>query len=171
MKKASFKIGALIGALMLSSSQAMAGSASGNIGLNFSGFLRTQISSGGRVTCSATAFMVPDTTNGSLNISALSASILTNSALSSSQWVAATVQTDKQTFTCSVIVPYLFNNVVTGQKLAVTWTVAVQDDFYVSPTINGGFQILPGSGSRKTKQIIPNLDPAAPTVPLIQVYL
>lgn len=152
--------------LSLGSTNVSAAPASGNYVLNVSGFLRQPINKFGSVNCSATAFLVPDTT-GAPTVANLSAAILANSALTSA---ASAAQVTGQNFTCQIIVPFLFNNVIAGQKVAIAYTISVKDDVFVDPTVVPPV-LLPTSGNRKTRQIIPNLTPAGQTLPAVNVYL
>lgn len=152
--------------LSLGSTNVSAAPATGNYVLNVVGYLRQPINKFGSVQCSATAFLVPDT-SGSPTLANLSAAILANSALTSAS-SAATVS--GQNFSCQLIVPFSFNNVLAGQKVIVAYTVRVRDDVMIDPTVIPPAP-LPITGNRTTRQTIPNLTPTSQALPTVNVYL
>ncbi len=152
--------------LSLGATNVSAAPATGNYVLNVVGYLRQPINKFGSVQCSATAFLVPDT-SGAPTVANLSAAVLANSALTSA---ASTATVSGQNFSCQLIVPFSFNNVLAGQKVIVAYTVSVRDNVFVDPTVNPP-ALLPVSGSRSTRQTIPNLTPATQALPTVNVYL
>lgn len=152
--------------LSVGSTNASAAPATGGYVLNIVGYLRQPINKFGSVQCSATAFLVPDT-SGSPTVANLSAAILANSALTSASSAAVL---SGQNFSCQLIVPFTFNNVLAGQQVIVTYTVRVRDEVILDPTVNPP-ALLPVTGSRSTRQTIPNLTPTTQTLPTVNVYL
>lgn len=161
------KIFTVLGVMLsLGSTNVSAAPATGGYVLNIVGYLRQPINKFGNVQCSATAFLVPDT-SGSPTLANLSAAVLANSALTSAS-IAATVS--GQNISCQLIVPFSFNNVLAGQKVVVAYTVRVRDDIIIDPTVIPPVP-LPVSGNRTTRQTIPNLTPTSQTLPTVNVYL
>jgi len=152
--------------LSLGSTNASAAPASGNYILNVAGILKAPINKFGSVKCSATAFLAPDTT-GAPTVANLSAAILANSALTSS---SAQATVSGQNFSCQIVVPFSFRNVLPGQKVIVAYTISVSDHVLVDPTVNPP-AVLPTSGDRATRQTIPDLTPTSQTLPKVAPYL
>ncbi|QGM97865.1 hypothetical protein [Methylocystis parvus] len=138
---------ALCSALLANPVSAAPTPVSGYYVVTINGFLRLPISQGGQVTCTGYLYVVPNTT-GNPAISTLGAAILGNSATSNGS-VAATVQENKQNFSCPIVVPYFFNSFDSAtQSLYLVYSVKLNDPGF----INAQQQIIPGTGVRSTRQ-------------------
>jgi len=135
---------------------AQAQSAGGNFHIYVNGYLRVPLSVNGGVGCSASAILVPDTTSAP-TVGNLSAAILANTSLASS--VAAPATVSGQNFSCQVDIPFLFNSVVSGQKILIVYTIKVIDPNSFNFSTNPPTPIV-GSGTRATRQLIPNVIPS-----------
>lgn len=138
---------------------------SGNYVINVAGFLRLPINKYGTVSCSATAFLVPDTSGGTA-VANLSAAILANSGLSSA---SAPATVSGQHFSCQVIVPFLFNNSGSGQNVTIAYTVKVHDTVMIDLATTPPTP-LPTTGNRVTRQLIPNV-PASSQTFNVNIYI
>lgn len=159
-------IGCIIGA-SICPSIADAAQMYGNIILNITGGFRVPVTQGGTVKCSGVVVLAPDT-SASPSIGALSAALLFNSGINSAS-KAGTVAAGGQTFSCQVVVPYNFNNIVGNQQIVIAYSVVAND-----PGFFNGMVFVSGTNPGKTYQVVKiqsiPANGATTTVPLL-VYL
>jgi len=142
------KVALAAGAVAMFAAPAPAGTQIvGQFVLDISGFIKN-VPATPMVSCSAVAFLVPDT-SANPTVSQLAAAVLLNSGGSASGGISATVAANKQNFTCQVTVPYSFNNYNTGQQVIVVFKVSGQD---AGTTTNGVY--IPGVPIGSTRQVI-----------------
>jgi hypothetical protein len=122
---------------------------SGTVVLNNSGTFKTAVTAAGAATCSGIVFLAPDTT-AKETISSLLAALVLNSSQQNAS-AAAVIGGNRATFTCTVSVPYLWENVTTTQQLGIAYTVKASDPGFFNP--NTKMQ-TPGTNPGKTRQVL-----------------
>lgn len=143
---------ATIASLFSAPSWAAGSPVTGYYFVQINGYLRTPITATGSVTCTAYLYAVP--TPGNLTVANIPALILANSATANAS-TTATIQPNKQNFSCGVTLPYYFNAFDSAtQSLYLVYNVKLQDPVFVDVSTNPP-TITPGSGIRSTKQTSP----------------
>jgi hypothetical protein len=119
----------------------------GTVVLNISGTFKTPVTAGGVATCSGIVALVPSIT-GLPTIASLSAALVFNSSQQSASASAVITKTGTN-FSCSVTVPYLWDDAIAGQQMGIVYTVLASD-----PGFFNGVTFVPGTHPGKTRQVI-----------------
>ncbi len=127
-----------------------AGAVSGYYYITINGYLRTPITATGVVECTGYIYTAPKPSAG-LTLANISTLVLANSATVNASSLA-TIQPNKQNFTCNITLPYYVNSFDSAtQSFIFVYNVKLNDQIFfnlatIPPTIT------PGSGVRSTRQ-------------------
>ena len=127
-----------------------AGPVSGYYYVTINGFLRTPITATGIVECTGYLYTVP-TPSAGLTVSNISTLVLANSATVNAS-SNATIQPNKQNFSCNITVPYYVNSFDSAtQTFLFVYSVKANDPNSVNLSTVPPSLVL-GSGVRSTRQ-------------------